>query len=441
MKVLSFADLALPEPIAKAVKDLGFEEPTPIQSLAIPLLRDGKDVIGQAHTGTGKTAAYGIPIVERVDPAGKTPRALVLCPTRELAIQVSEELRKLARYRRGLIILPVYGGQPIERQLHALKAGVQVVIATPGRLLDHIDRRSITLSDVGTVVLDEADEMLDMGFRDDIEAILKKTPPGRQTVLFSATMSKEILDLAARYQHDPRTVQVMHDKLSVPKIEQSYFEVRESGKIDVLSKLLDLYDPQLTLIFANTKRRVDEIVSQLQARGYLAEGLHGDMNQSQRERVMGKFREGRIDILIATDVAARGIDVPAVDLVVNFDVPQDPEYYIHRIGRTGRAGKSGKAFTVVSGKEMWKLRDIQKFAKIRIARHAVPADEDLRERRIVNMIARIRENITAGDLEPFIARVEQVMGDEHTSLEVAAALFRMQSGGDAGVSRGKGRGR
>ena len=428
MKVLSFADLALPEPIAKAVKGLGFEEPTPIQSLAIPLLRDGKDVIGQAHTGTGKTAAYGIPIVERVDPAGKTPRALVLCPTRELAIQVSEELRKLARYRRGLIILPVYGGQPIERQLHALKAGVQVVIATPGRLLDHIDRRSITLSDVGTVVLDEADEMLDMGFRDDIEAILKKTPPGRQTVLFSATMSKEILDLASRYQHDPRTVQVMHDKLSVPKIEQSYFEVRESGKIDVLSKLLDLYDPQLTLIFANTKRRVDEIVSQLQARGYLAEGLHGDMNQSQRERVMGKFREGRIDILIATDVAARGIDVPAVDLVVNFDVPQDPEYYIHRIGRTGRAGKEGRSFTFVSGKEMWKLRDIQRFAKIKIALQSVPKEHEIISRKAELMARRVRDLIDTGRLDPEILRVQQIMGEEYTSLEVAAALLSLYVG-------------
>ena len=391
MKVLSFDDLGLPDSIKKAVKDLGFEEPTPIQSLAIPLLRDGRDVIGQAHTGTGKTAAYGIPIVETADPAGKQPQALVLCPTRELAIQVSEELRKLAKHRRGLMILPVYGGQPIERQLHALRSGVQIVIATPGRLLDHLDRRSISLASVKTVVLDEADEMLDMGFRDDIETILRKTPSERQTVLFSATMSQQILDLAAKYLKDPRTVQVMHDKLSVPKIEQSYFEVRESGKIDVLSKLLDLYDPQLTLIFANTKRRVDEIVSQLQARGYLAEGLHGDMNQSQRERVMGKFREGRIDILIATDVAARGIDVPDVNLVVNFDVPQDPEYYIHRIGRTGRAGKSGRSFTFVSGKDMWKLRDIQRYAKIRIAPQSVPKEHEIYTRKAELLAEKVRQ--------------------------------------------------
>jgi ATP-dependent RNA helicase DeaD len=433
MRTLSFADLGLPPEIQRAVGDQGFEEPTPIQSLAIPLLREGKDVVGQAHTGTGKTAAYGIPIIEAVKPGEKKPQALVVCPTRELAIQVSEELRKLAKYRKGITILPVYGGQPIERQLHALRSGVQVVIATPGRLLDHLDRRSIDLGSVRTVVLDEADEMLDMGFRDDIETILKKIPGPRQTMLFSATMSKEILDLAAKYLHDPRTVQVMHDKLSVPKIEQSYFEVRESGKIDVLSRLLDLHDPRLTLIFANTKRRVDEVVNHLQARGYLAEGLHGDMNQSQRERVMGKFREGRIDILVATDVAARGIDVPAVDLVVNFDVPQDPEYYIHRIGRTGRAGKSGSSFTFVSGKEMWKLRDIQRFARIRIAQQAVPKDHEISLRKAELLTGRVRRMIEEQELGPATGQVQQMMGDEYTSLEVAAALLKLLSG-DGGKS-------
>ncbi len=441
MKTISFVDLDLPEPLMRAVLDQGFEEPTPIQSLAIPVIRERHDMVGQAHTGTGKTAAYGIPLLEQVDQKVPEVQAIVLCPTRELAIQVSEELRKLARHLRGITILPVYGGQPIERQISVLKKGVQVVIATPGRLIDHLDRRTVSLSGIRLVVLDEADEMLDMGFRDDIEIILKRTPTERQTVLFSATMSKEILALAQKYLKDPRMVKVVHGRLAVPAIEQRYFEVRESDKVEVISRLLDFYNPKLSLVFCNTKRKVDEVSGQLQARGYLAEALHGDMDQKERERVMSRFRTGASDILVATDVAARGIDVEEVGVVFNYDVPQDPEYYIHRIGRTGRAGKSGKAFTFVSGKEMWKLRDIQKFAKIRIARHAVPADEDLRERRIVNMIARIRENITAGDLEPFIARVEQVMGDEHTSLEVAAALFRMQSGGDAGVSRGKGRGR
>ncbi|NYT21781.1 MAG: DEAD/DEAH box helicase [Methanomicrobiales archaeon] len=428
MRTLSFADLGLPPEIQRAVSDLGFEEPTPIQSLAIPLLRDGKDVIGQAHTGTGKTAAYGIPIIEAVNHAIRKPQALVVCPTRELAIQVSEELRKLAKYRKGIAILPVYGGQPIERQFHAIRAGVQVVIATPGRLLDHLDRRSIDLSEVRTVVLDEADEMLDMGFRDDIEAILKRIPGPRQTVLFSATMSREILDLAARYLKDPRTVQVMHDKLSVPKIEQSYFEVRESGKIDVLSRIIDLYDPRLTLVFCNTKRRVDEVAGHLQARGYLAEGLHGDMNQSQRERVMGKFRTGGIDILVATDVAARGIDVEDVDIVVNYDVPQDPEYYIHRIGRTGRAGKEGRSFTFVSGREMWKLREIQRFAKTRIAQQAVPKPHEITLRKAELLTERVRRMIEDQDLGPATLRVQQMMGEEYTSLEVAAALLRLLSG-------------
>jgi ATP-dependent RNA helicase DeaD len=432
MKTLSFEDLNLPESIRKAVSDLGFEEPTPIQSLAIPLMRDGKDVIGQAHTGTGKTAAYGIPLIESVDTAAKRPQALVLCPTRELAIQVSEELRKLAKYRRGLVILPVYGGQPIERQLHALKAGVQVVIATPGRLLDHLDRRSINLQGVRIVVLDEADEMLDMGFRDDIEAILKKVPGDRQTVLFSATMPQQILDLSTKYLRDPRTVRVIHDQLSVPKIEQSYFEVRESGKVDVLSNVIDLYDPHLTLIFCNTKRRVDELVSHIQARGYLAEGLHGDMSQSQRERVMGKFRTGGIDILVATDVAARGIDVEDVDIVINYDVPQDPEYYIHRIGRTGRAGKEGRSFTFVSGKELWKLREIQRYAKIRIAQQAVPKAHEISTRRAELLTEKVRRIIEEGNHAASTKRVQQMMGDEYTSLDIAAALLQIVSGGSPG---------
>ena len=429
MKTLSFTDLDVPEPILRAIRDLGFEEPTPIQSLAIPAIRDGRDVVGQAHTGTGKTAAFGIPLLEMLDPGRSTVQALVLCPTRELAIQVSEELRKLSRYMRGISVLPVYGGQPIERQISALRKGVHVVIATPGRLLDHISRRTVDLSSVRVTVLDEADEMLDMGFAEDIGKIFSRLPEKRQNVLFSATMSEEILALARKFLRDPRMVRVVHGHLAVPVIEQRYFEVRESEKVEVLSRLLDYYNPDLSLVFCNTKRRVEEVVSQLQARGYLAEALHGDMDQKERERVMSRFRSRSTDILVATDVAARGIDVEEIGIVFNFDVPQDPEYYIHRIGRTGRAGKSGRAFTFVAGKEMWKLREIQKYAKIRIARHAVPAEADLAEQRFVHIGQRIRDVIAAGGLEPFIARIEQVMGEDHTSLEVAAALLKLQSGG------------
>ncbi len=427
MKTLSFEDLALSEELQRAIRDLGFEEPTPIQSLSIPPVRDGRDVIGQAHTGTGKTAAYGIPILEMVDTGKKAVQAIVLCPTRELAIQVSEELMRLAKYKRGVSILPVYGGQPIERQFFALKKGVNVIIATPGRMLDHLQRGSISLSGIRMVVLDEADEMLDMGFRDDIEAILRKTPKERQTVLFSATMSREILDLAGRYLKDPQTVQVVHQQLTVPLIEQSYFEVRESEKLEVLTRVIDMYNPKLTLIFCNTKRRVDDVVGHLIARGYSAEGLHGDMNQVQRERVMGKFRHGNIDILVATDVAARGIDVDDIEAVVNYDVPQDPEYYVHRIGRTGRAGRTGRSFTFVSGKEIWKLRDIQKYARIKIAPHPIPSDNELAEQRANLLLKKIKPILEEGKLEAQTKQVQQLMGDDYTSLEVAAALLKMQA--------------
>jgi ATP-dependent RNA helicase DeaD len=425
MKTLSFEDLAIPEAIHQAIQDLGFEEPTPIQSLSIPVIMDGRDIIGQAHTGTGKTAAFGIPLLSGIDTKNRETQAMVICPTRELAIQVSEELSRLSAHMKGVSVIPVYGGQPIERQFQALRKGVQVIIATPGRMLDHLNRKTISLSAVRLVVLDEADEMLDMGFREDIEAILSRIPKKPQTVLFSATMSREIMDLAGRFLKEPRVIKVMHDELTVPKIEQYYYEVKESAKVDVLSRLIDMYDPRLTLVFCNTKRRVDEVTALLHARGYMAEGLHGDMNQAQRERVMSRFRTGNTDILVATDVAARGIDVENVDAVVNYDVPQDPEYYIHRIGRTGRAGREGRSFTFVSGKEFWKLKDIQKYARIRIGKQPVPTESDLRERRAEQLAMKVREAAGGEDLEAYSARIHQIMGDEFTSLDVAAALLKM----------------
>ncbi len=425
MKTLSFIDLALPEGLRKAVADLGFEEPTPIQSLSIPVIREGRDMIGQAHTGTGKTAAYGLPLLEGIDPQRKGVQVVVLCPTRELAIQVSEELLKLGKHMKGIVIIPVYGGQPIERQLAALRKGVQVVIGTPGRMLDHLDRRSLDISSVRMVVLDEADEMLNMGFRDDIEAILRKTPGTRQTVMFSATMPREIIDLSQKYLKKPQLIQVVHEQLTVPSVEQRYFEVKESMKVEALCRLIDTYNPQLSLVFCNTKRRVDELTSHLQARGYLAEAIHGDLTQGQRERVMGKFRAGTIDILVATDVAARGIDVEDIDAVFNFDVPQDPEYYVHRIGRTGRAGKGGRSFTLVSGKDIWKLREIQRYAKIRIAPDTIPTEQDQRQRRAGILIERVRTQIEKGGLEPCTMLLQQLVGEEYTSLDIAAALLRL----------------
>jgi ATP-dependent RNA helicase DeaD len=425
MRTLSFEDLAIPEDIQLAIRDLGFEEPTPIQSLSIPAIMEGKDIIGQAHTGTGKTAAFGIPLLSGIDTKIRDTQAVVICPTRELAIQVSEELSRLSSHMKGVTVVPVYGGQPIERQFQALKKGVQVIIATPGRMLDHLNRGTVSLSSVKMAVLDEADEMLDMGFRDDIEAILSRIPKKPQTVLFSATMSREIMDLAGRFLSAPRVIKVMHDQLTVPKIEQYYYEVKESAKPDVLSRLIDMYNPRLTLVFCNTKRRVDELTSLLHARGYMAEGLHGDMNQAQRERVMSRFRSGNTDILVATDVAARGIDVENVDAVVNYDVPQDPEYYIHRIGRTGRAGREGRSFTFVSGKEFWKLKEIQKYARIRIGKQPVPTESDLRERRAEQLAMKVREIAGGEDLESYSARIQQMMGEEFTSLDVAAALLKL----------------
>ena len=309
MESPGFEDLHLSKEMYQAIADMGFEEPTTIQNRSIPYLLDGKDVIGQAQTGTGKTAAFGIATLERVDPKNKKLQAVILCPTRELAIQVSEELKNLSKYKKGIRILPVYGGQTIGRQIKALREGVQIIIGTPGRVMDHLNRRTLKVGGVKIVILDEADEMLDMGFRDDIETIVRKIPEKRQTILFSATMPKAILNLTRRYQSNPQLIKLVHREMTVPDVEQFYVEVKQQAKTEVMSRLIDLYNLKLSLVFCNTKRRVDKLVESLKARGYLTEGLHGDMQQNQRDRVMSEFRGGGIDIVVATDVAARGIDV------------------------------------------------------------------------------------------------------------------------------------
>lgn len=424
MKKLKFFELDLSPEIKKAIADMGFEEATPIQSLSIPHILDGKDVTGQAQTGTGKTAAFGIPVLEMVDPKNKKLQAVILCPTRELAIQVAEELRKLSKYQK-VSILPIYGGQPIERQIKALKKGVQIIIGTPGRVMDHIRRRTLKMDNVNTIILDEADEMLDMGFREDIEVILEDIPENRQTLLFSATMSKPILNLTRRFQKNPEFVKVVHQEMTVPEIEQIYFEVKEKMKLELLSRLVDIYNPKLSLVFCNTKRRVDALVTHLQVRGYLADGLHGDMTQKQRDRVMGKFRKGQIEILVATDVAARGIDVEDVEAVFNYDVPNDDEYYVHRIGRTGRAGKTGRAFTFVAGREIYQLRDIQKFTKTKIEQHRIPSLADVEEIRTDIFLDRVKSVVNNDDLSKYIRLVERLMEEDYTSVETAAALLKI----------------
>ena len=430
MKTVKFEDLELKPQILRAIKDMGFEEATPIQSQAIPAVISGVDVIGQAQTGTGKTASFGIPLLQKVDPTIKKTQAIVLSPTRELAIQSTEELHKLSKYMHGVKILPVYGGQDISRQIKALKGGVSIVIGTPGRIMDHLRRKTIKCDEIKTIVLDEADEMLNMGFREDIETILEYMPSeDRQTVLFSATMPKPIMDITRKYQHDAKHIKITKKELTVPNIEQYYYDVKRHDKIDVLSRLLDYYNPKLSVVFCNTKRMVDELVSELKQRGYFAEGLHGDMKQVQRDRVMRKFRTGKTDILIATDVAARGIDVDDVEAVFNYDIPQDDEYYVHRIGRTGRAGREGRAFTFVRGKEVYKLKDIQRYCKTKIKHKAIPSSEDIaqiRAEKIMDEISRIIDNEKLDDMIDIIE--SQVNESDYTSMDIAAAFLKQALG-------------
>jgi ATP-dependent RNA helicase DeaD len=364
--------LELSNELRKAVADMGFEELTPIQSEAIPLVLEGKDVIGQAHTGTGKTLAFGLPIIESLPRKGRNLESIVLCPTRELAVQVAEELKRLAKYRKDVHIVPVYGGQPIQRQLTSLKRGARIIVGTPGRVMDHMNRGTVRLDAVRTVVLDEADKMLDMGFVDDMKTILWAMPEERQTLLFSATMPESMMDLVQKFQRDPQVVNVAGDQVTVPEVEQTFFEVKPWMKLEMLCRLIDSYTPTSSLVFCNTKRRVDQIVEDLRGRGYQADGLHGDMTQSRRDQAMLRFRKKLLRILVATDVAARGIDVDGVEAVINYDLPQDDQYYVHRIGRTARMGKGGHAFTLVLSDQLPKLRDIQDKAKTRIRREITP---------------------------------------------------------------------
>ncbi|MBC6989705.1 MULTISPECIES: DEAD/DEAH box helicase [Hymenobacter] len=427
MEKVKFDELALSAEMQRAITEVGYEEASPIQSAAIPVLLEGKDVIGQAQTGTGKTAAFSIPAIERVDSDSRDVQVLVLCPTRELAVQVSGEIQKLGKYKRGLAVVPIYGGSSYDRQFRALERGVQIVIGTPGRVMDHIERGTLKLDKVKTVILDEADEMLDMGFRDDIETVLSKMPAERQTVFFSATMSKPIMELTKKYQRDPQIVKVNHQEMTVSNIEQSYYEVRGPQKKDVLTRLIDMFNLKSAIVFANTKRMVDDIVGDLQAKGYFAEGLHGDMGQQQRQNTLDKFRKGTLEILVATDVAARGIDVENVEAVVNYDLPADEEYYVHRIGRTGRAGKSGRAFTFVSGRDIYKLRDIMRFTKAQIKQERIPSFEDVSEVKTTLFLNQIKEIIEKGNLEKYVARVQRLLDQEEetTSLDIAAALLKM----------------
>lgn len=431
MEAIRFEELGLEERILRAVTEMGFEAASPIQAQAIPVQMEGRDMIGQAQTGTGKTAAFGIPLLQRVTADSRKTQAIILCPTRELAIQVAEELRRLAKFMSGIKILPVYGGQEIVKQIRSLKGGVQIIVGTPGRVMDHMRRKTIRTEEIHTVVLDEADEMLNMGFLEDMETILSQMPEERQTVMFSATMPQAIADIAKRFQTEPVMVKVVKKELTVPKVTQYYYEVKPRNKVEVMCRLLDLYSPKLSVAFCNTKKQVDELVQALQGRGYFAEGLHGDLKQEQRDRVMDSFRNGATEVLVATDVAARGIDVDDVEAVFNYDIPQDDEYYVHRIGRTGRAGREGRAFSLAVGSEVYKLRDIQRFCKTKILPQPIPSLNDVTAIKAEKILDQVQEVLNDGELERMTAIIEKrLIAEEYTSLELAAAFLKMTMGDD-----------
>lgn len=418
-----FGDIQLSKQVLQALSEMGFEEPSPIQKAAIPIALEDVDIIGQAQTGTGKTAAFGIPVTEKVNSKFQAVQALIVTPTRELAIQVAEEIAKIGKYKH-VKPLPIYGGQPIDRQIRALRMGYQVVVGTPGRLLDHLNRGTLRLQHVKMVVLDEADEMLDMGFIEDIESLLREVPTeGRQVMLFSATMPPGIRKLAQTYMNSPRSVSVSRDELTVPLIDQVFYETRESVKVDALGRIIDMEDIGQGIVFCRTKRGVDELVVALEARGYFADALHGDLSQQQRDRVMKRFRDGKSELLVATDVAARGLDINNVTHVINFDIPQDPVSYVHRIGRTGRVGRKGQAITLISPKEYRQLRLIENLTKTRIRRQELPSLSDISERQAENLKNQLIRLIQGDRLGSYRAIVGELF-DEYDSIDVAAAALK-----------------
>ncbi len=454
----NFSELNISESTLKSLERMGFEEATPIQAGTIPLAVEGHDIIGQAQTGTGKTVAFGVPLIEKVDPKEPTIQALVIAPTRELAIQCSEELHKIGYGKRSKI-LSVYGGQDISRQIRALKNKPQIIVGTPGRILDHIKRRTLKLENVKTLVLDEADEMLNMGFIEDINAILENVPSERQTLLFSATMPPAIRKIADTFMTEPESVKIKAKELTVDNIEQFFVKSQEREKFDILSRLLNVQKPELAIVFGRTKRRVDELSHALSIRGYIAEGIHGDLSQAKRLSVLRQFKENKIDVLVATDVAARGLDISGVTHVYNFDIPQDPESYVHRIGRTGRAGKSGVAVTFVTPREMSYLRIVEETTKKRMTPLKPPtADEALVGQQEV-AVQQLKEIVEKNHLSTYRAMAEELLKDTDAIDLVAAALksltkepddtpikiseerpLPMRRGGGGGRGNGGGRG-
>jgi ATP-dependent RNA helicase DeaD len=419
---IKFADLGLSEQVLKAISDLGFEAPTAIQAGAIPPLLAGRDLIGQAQTGTGKTAAFALPLVQMVDPKQNVIQAIILEPTRELAIQVADGIHKFAKYA-GLNVVPVYGGQPLDRQFRALRAGAHIVVGTPGRVLDHLRRGSIALDQVRFCVLDEADEMLALGFLEEVETILAEMPKERQTAFFSATMAPRVLALTQQFLNNPQRVKIESKRRTVDTTRQTYYEVPQGRKLEALGRVLDMETPGPTIVFCRTRQQCNELAESLRVRGYLAEPLHGEMGQPERDRVMKRFREGLADMLIATDVAARGLDIETVTHVINYELPWDIEQYIHRIGRTGRAGRSGDAITLVEGRERRQLQAIEKMIGTQIKPVRIPSAADITARRREALAESLRETLVSGEFDGHLATVESLTSEYDASEIAAAALY------------------
>ncbi|MDF2865439.1 MAG: helicase, superfamily [Clostridia bacterium] len=434
MEINKFEQMEINEELKKAIKKMGFEEATPIQAKAIPTVLEGKDFIGIAQTGTGKTCAFGVPVINKIDTFSNKVQALILCPTRELVIQTCEELKSLAHFTEGLKIVPIYGGQQIERQISALKGKPQIIVGTPGRIMDHMRRKTIKFDTIDMLVLDEADEMLNMGFREDLDVILEKSDKNRQTILFSATMSKDILNITKKYQkEDVVKLEIAHKNLTAPKIKQYMIRVQENKKLEVLTRIIDAEEINLSLIFCNTKRKVDELVESLSARGYQIEALHGDMRQSQRDTVMKKFRNNKLNVLVATDVAARGIDVDDIEVVFNYDLPVDEEYYVHRIGRTGRAGRDGKSISFVTPREMYKARDIQKYTNAPMAEYEIPSSKDANDKKYLKLFNDATKLFEENDLSEETKMIEQYLENiEMNVMDLAASLVKLSLKGTIG---------
>ena len=431
MEKRPFNELGLSPEVLKAVDKLGFEEASPIQTAVIPALLEGRDVVGQSATGSGKTAAFAIPAIERVDLKVKGVQVLILCPTRELAVQVAEDVNRLAAFKRGVMEVPIYGGQPYDRQIRALRAGAQIVIGTPGRVMDHMERGTMRLDDLKMVILDECDRMLDMGFRDDIETVMAGTPPGRQSLFFSATNPPAIRGLIKRYTNNPVEVKIQASAQNTPQVEQIYFEVQRRAKVEALTRLIDRYDFRHGIVFCSTKIMVDELDEVLHARGYATDRLHGDITQAQRNRVTEKFKRKGFEFLIATDVAARGLDVDDLEVVFNFDLPNDAEDYTHRIGRTGRAGKSGRAFTFVSNREIYKLQSMIRYGKLKIERGRIPSIDEIEEVKENKFFEKLRSTLEGAAYTRHERMIDRLLEQGHASTDIASALIHLMNSGAA----------